>query len=32
VRVPFGPYLIMGFWLVLLFAREILLYLYAVAV
>jgi type II secretory pathway, prepilin signal peptidase pulO and related peptidases len=32
VRVPFGPYLIMGFWLVLLFAREILLYLYVVAV
>lgn len=32
VRVPFGPYLIMGFWLVLLFAREILLYLFVVAV
>ena len=32
VRIPFGPYLIMGFWLVLLFAREILLYLYVVAV
>ena len=32
MRVPFGPYLIMGFWLVLLFAREILLYLYVVAV
>ena len=32
VRVPFGPYLIMGFWLVVLFAREILLYLYVVAV
>mgnify|MGYP001639553671 FL=1 len=32
MRVPFGPYLILGFWIILLFAREILQYLYIVSI
>lgn len=32
MRVPFGPYLILGFWIVMLFAREILQYFYIVSI
>lgn len=32
MKIPFGPYLILGFWIILFFAREILQYLYIVSV